>query len=156
MWPGIGQAGIGLFYPIFSVTYSGTILDFRQPIWGCSPLPLKIPGGSTIKFDTFSTRLLYKHVLNLASASAFSACSRFLSSVDRASLISLYFSKCCLIAEKSKSSKEVAPRDLSNRAKKLSVKFLRTMSFVANSVSSTYAHQLHISSTSGLRSIGLP
>jgi hypothetical protein len=105
---------------------------------------------------TFSTELLKRQILNLASFSAFSAVSFFRSSIGLAFLSSLYFSRYSLIKLKSKSSKEVAPNDLSIRAKKLSVKFLITSFYVAKSVPITKAHQLQTSSTSGLRSIGLP
>lgn len=38
---------------MFKVTYSGTILNFILPTLGCSPLPLKIPGGSILALATF-------------------------------------------------------------------------------------------------------
>lgn len=141
---------------MFRITYSGTILDLKQPACGCSPRPLNIPGGSTTKLETFSTELLKRQVRYFASISAFSIYSRFFSSVGRFRRISRCLSKCCFIWVKSKSANEVAPRERSKRRKKFSVKFFITSSFSANSVPWTYAHQLQTSSTSGFKSRGVP
>ena len=145
---------MGFAYPMFNITFSGTILLLRHPALGCSPRPLNIPGGSTMKLETFSTWLLKRHVLYLASCSALSALSFFLSSIGRFFFSSLCFSRCSFIFVKSKSSREVAPRDLSNSAKKLAEKFFLTSSWLAKSDPIMRAHQLQTSSTSGLTSRG--
>jgi hypothetical protein len=49
-----------------------------------------------------------------------------------------------------------APISFGNRARKLRTKFFLTVSFAVKSDPSSTAHQLQISSTSGLTSIGLP
>ena len=115
-----------------------------------------MPGGSTRELETFSSSLLNKQYLNLASSACFSCKIFFFSSVERASLSSRCFCKCVLIRLKSNSSILVTPNSLGKRARKLLKKFLRTVSYCANSEPSSTAHQLQISSTSGFRSIGLP
>ena len=106
-----------------------------------------------MKLETFSTWMLERHVLYLASCSAFSAASFFLSSIGRFFLSSLYFSRCSFILVKSKSSRDVAPIDESKRAKKLAEKFFLTRAWLANSEPIIRAHQLQISSTSGFTAI---
>jgi len=155
-WPGIGQIGIGFIWPRFRITNSGTIRDLSLPACGCSPRPLKIPGGSTKKLATFSTLLFQMQVLYFASCSAFSWASRFFSSLLRLARSSFYFSRCSLILLKSKSARLVAPNSVEKRLKKLSVKFFLTSSFSANSLPSIWAHQLQTSSTSGSSASGLP
>ena len=52
--PGIVQRGTGASYDIFKDTSSGYILGFKNPAFGCIPLPLNKVGGSTVYNPIFS------------------------------------------------------------------------------------------------------
>src|SRR5579862_9524654 len=54
-WPG-GGGGTVAFLLTLMVICSGRTLFLTLPVFGCSPLPRKSPGGSTRKLPTFSLR----------------------------------------------------------------------------------------------------
>lgn len=60
---------------------SETKLTFNSPVLGCSPRPLNNPGGSTLKFPTFSFLPSSKHVLYGASTTSRSALMAFFCAV---------------------------------------------------------------------------
>ncbi len=48
LWPGNVHRGTGAYLLIFTVKSSGYNLPFSNPALGCSPLPLKSVGGSSV------------------------------------------------------------------------------------------------------------
>ena len=60
------------------------MITLSAPFFGCSPRPRKSPGGSTLKFPTFSFRPSRRHVMYLASTSSLAFFSSFFSAALRA------------------------------------------------------------------------
>src|SRR5882762_5153409 len=74
------------------------------PFFGCSPRPLKRPGGSTLKFPIFSLRPSSVQVTYFASISSFSFFISFFSAAVRAFFLAFSSSKYSNIGLKSQRS----------------------------------------------------
>lgn len=94
-----------------SATSKLTFIDghptFKAPFFGCSPRPRNRPGGSTLKFPTFSLRPSRRHAVYLASDSSFAFLSSFFSAVDIAFFLAFSPSKCSNMGRKSQDAKSV-------------------------------------------------
>mmetsp|Transcript_11932 Transcript_11932/g.43640 ORF Transcript_11932/g.43640 Transcript_11932/m.43640 type:complete len:204 (+) Transcript_11932:1365-1976(+) len=132
-WPGIGHLGITASAPMFMVMSSGMILFFSLPILGCSPRPLKRPGGSTRKLPTCCGLPSTRAILKGCSSFSFSCFSFSLASLSMVLLSSDCFSTCSWMGPKSHLFRSLMmcflPRTSRKSAQKFSLKRRLPMSW---------------------------
>lgn len=78
-----------------------------MPVFGCSPRPLNKPGGSILKFPTFSFLPSKRHVLYLSSTLSRSAFNAFFCAVVSSFFLAFSASRYAKIGVKSHLSKSL-------------------------------------------------